>query len=175
MLIKFIFRLPSSEPKRSVSLTPLFQAWILKVAFTSRPPLSKTARSVLLVSSALALSLLSLMGLQTFSAAEVRLSFHPLSIWSLIYLFVCSGLTYTFDGTVMNNIQRAQGLVNNPMPCKPTVDYFAMVETDLRNRIVATVQRLDLELKIFEFLVGEHETALASLNDRKGPNPIVVD
>jgi hypothetical protein len=75
----------------------------------------------------------------------------------------------------VNTIQRAQELVANPMPCKPTVDYFVMVETDLRNRIVATVQRLDLELKIFELLVGEHETALASLNDRKGPNPIVVD
>jgi hypothetical protein len=51
---------------------PLFQAWILKAVFTSRPLPLRTVWPVLLVTSALAPSLLSLTGSQTFSVTEVH-------------------------------------------------------------------------------------------------------
>jgi len=72
-------------------------------------------------------------------------------------------------------IKRAKGVLSDPMIGKPSLEYFKMVETDLCNHALAAVQRLDLELKTFEFLATEHETALASLNDRKAGNIIIAD
>jgi len=72
-------------------------------------------------------------------------------------------------------IECVKGVLSDPMIGKPLLEYFKMVETDLRNRALAAVQRLDLELKTFEFLAAEHETALASLNDRKAGNIIITD
>jgi len=64
-------------------------------------------------------------------------------------------------------IERVKGVLSDPMIGEPSLEYFKMVETDLCNRNLATVQHLDLELKTFEFLAAEHKTALASLNDCK--------
>jgi len=72
-------------------------------------------------------------------------------------------------------IERVKGVLSDPMIGEPSLEYFKMVETDLRNRALAAVQHLDLELKTFEFLATEHETALASLNDRKAGNVIIAD
>jgi len=72
-------------------------------------------------------------------------------------------------------IERVKGVLSDPMIGEPSLEYFKMVETDLRNRTLAAVQRLDLELKTFEFLAAEHKTALASLNDRKAGNVIIAD
>jgi len=71
--------------------------------------------------------------------------------------------------------ERVKGVLSDPMIGEPSLEYFKMVETDLRNRALAAVQHLDLELKTFEFLATEHETALASLNDRKAGNVIIAD
>ena len=49
-------------------------------------------------------------------------------------------------------IERTKGVLSDPMISKPSLEYFKMVETDLCNRALATVQCLDLELKTFEFL-----------------------
>jgi len=72
-------------------------------------------------------------------------------------------------------IERVKGVLSDPMIGEPSLEYFKMVETDLRNRALATVQHLDLELKTFKFLAAEHKTALASLNDRKAGNVIIAD
>jgi len=72
-------------------------------------------------------------------------------------------------------IECTKGVLSNPMVGKPSLEYFKMVETDLRNHTLAAVQHLDLELKTFEFLAAEHEIALASLNDRKAGNIIIAD
>jgi len=72
-------------------------------------------------------------------------------------------------------IEHVKGVLSNPMIGEPSLEYFKMVETDLRNRALATVQCLDLELKTFEFLATEHETALVSLNDHKAGNVIITD
>jgi len=71
--------------------------------------------------------------------------------------------------------ERVKGVLSDPMIGEPSLEYFKMVETDLRNCALAAVQRLDLELKTFEFLAAEHETALVSLNDRKAGNVIIAD
>jgi len=71
--------------------------------------------------------------------------------------------------------ERVKGVLSDPMIGEPSLEYFKMVETDLRNRALAAVQRLDLELKTFEFLAAEHETTLASLNDCKAGNVIIAD
>jgi len=68
-----------------------------------------------------------------------------------------------------------KGVLSDPMIGEPSLEYFKMVETDLHNCTLAAVQHLDLELKTFEFLATEHETALASLNDRKAGNVIIAD
>jgi len=68
-----------------------------------------------------------------------------------------------------------KGVLSDPMIGEPSLEYFKMVETDLRNRALAAVQCLDLELKTFEFLATEHETALVSLNDHKAGNVIITD
>jgi len=72
-------------------------------------------------------------------------------------------------------IQCAEGVLLDPIIGKPLLEYYKMVETDLCNHAITTVQCLDLELKIFEFLVAEHETALTSLNDCKAGNMIIAD
>lgn len=58
----------------------------------------------------------------------------------------------SFDGTIMDTvIQHAKNAaLINPMMGKPTLEYYHMVETYLCNCVIATVQHLDLELKIFE-------------------------
>ena len=71
--------------------------------------------------------------------------------------------------------EHVKGVLSDPMIGEPSLEYFKMVETDLHNRALAAVQRLDLELKTFEFLAAEHETALVSLNDRKAGNIIIAD
>ena len=58
---------------------------------------------------------------------------------------------------------------------KPSLEYYGVVETELHNHALATVQHLDLELKTFKFLVAEHETTLMSLNDHKAGNMIITD
>jgi len=68
-----------------------------------------------------------------------------------------------------------KGVLSDPMIGEPSLEYFKMVETDLCNRALAAVQHLDLELKTFEFLAAEHETALASPNDHKAGNVIIAD
>jgi len=72
-------------------------------------------------------------------------------------------------------IECVKGVLSDPMIGKPLLEYFKMVETDLRNCALAAVQCLDLELKTFEFLAAEHETALASLNGCKAGNIIIAD
>ena len=74
------------------------------------------------------------------------------------------GHTLTFDST----FECAKALLNDhPMIGEPSLDYYNMVETDLRNRAIATVQRLDLELKIFDLLAAKHEIALDLYNEHK--------
>jgi len=72
-------------------------------------------------------------------------------------------------------IECVKGVLSDPIIGEPSLEYFKMVETDLCNHAFATVQCLDLELKTFEFLATEHETALASLNDCKAGNIIITD
>jgi hypothetical protein len=75
----------------------------------------------------------------------------------------------------MNAVQRIQDLVAKPMPVMESVEYFASVEGDLRNRVLASLHRMYIDLKIYDFLLGELDSATASHNDRKGPTPIIAD
>jgi len=68
----------------------------------------------------------------------------------------------TFDSTFK---QVKNLLEDHPMTRKPSLDYYNMVELDLHNRMIATVQCLDLELKIFDLLATEHEIALDLYNE----------
>jgi len=70
----------------------------------------------------------------------------------------------TFDST----FEQAKNLLkDHPMTGKPSLDYYNMVELDLHNPAIATIQRLDLELKIFDLLATEHDIALDLYNKHK--------
>jgi len=64
-----------------------------------------------------------------------------------------------------------KGVLSDPMIGEPSLEYFKRVETDLRNCALAAVQRLDLELKTFEFLalwrhsMTARQATLSSLTD----------
>ena len=64
-------------------------------------------------------------------------------------------------------IQRAKIVLNSPMPGEPSLEYYRTVESELLNRVIACVQRLDLELKFHEILTGEYETASELLKEHK--------
>jgi len=73
------------------------------------------------------------------------------------FIFQCLAHTLSFDGTFMDTIiECARGVLSNPMIGELLLEYYKMVETDLCNRALATVQHLDLELKTFEFTLSPY-------------------
>ena len=64
-------------------------------------------------------------------------------------------------------IQHAKIILNSPMPGEPSLEYYRTVESELLNRVIACVQRLDLELKFHEILTGEYETASKLLKEHE--------
>jgi hypothetical protein len=51
------------------------------------------------------------------------------------------------------------------MPGEPTLEYYRTAEMDLRNRVITSIQRLDLELKLYDVLHVEYETIADLLKD----------
>lgn len=47
------------------------------------------------------------------------------------------------------------------------MEYYRLVEQDLLNRLIACIQRMDLELKFYEILSIEYETASELLKDHE--------
>lgn len=56
------------------------------------------------------------------------------------FIFQHLGHTFSFDGNIMDTIQHAQDVLNNPMIGKLMLEYYEMVETELCNHVIATVQ-----------------------------------
>ena len=96
----------------------------------------------------------------------IKLEFYSKNGISLVL-----GHSLEFD----NTFERIKTILDDPMIGEPSLDYYKLVETNLHNRALATVQRLDMELKIFEHLAVEYEFALESLNDHKASDACDVD
>ncbi|EDQ98944.1 uncharacterized protein LACBIDRAFT_318469 [Laccaria bicolor S238N-H82] len=58
-----------------------------------------------------------------------------------------------------------KAILDSPMPGKPTLEYYHSAEMDLRNHVITSIQRLDLELKLYEVLHAEYETIADLLKD----------
>jgi len=72
-------------------------------------------------------------------------------------------------------IECAKGVLSDPMISELSLEYYKMVETDLCNHTLTTVQHLDLELKTFKFIVAERKMTFTCLNDCKAGNVIITD
>ncbi|EDR06252.1 uncharacterized protein LACBIDRAFT_328901 [Laccaria bicolor S238N-H82] len=57
--------------------------------------------------------------------------------------------------------------VTNRMPAYPTLAYFKQQEVDLRERVLLSMQCLDLELRLRDVLVADYEIALAQIAERE--------
>ncbi|EDQ98051.1 uncharacterized protein LACBIDRAFT_336315 [Laccaria bicolor S238N-H82] len=64
-------------------------------------------------------------------------------------------------------LARAHAAVTNRMPAYPTLAYFKQQEVDLRERVLLSMQRLDLELRLRDVLVADYEIALAQIAERE--------
>ena len=64
-------------------------------------------------------------------------------------------------------VQRAKTVLNSPMPGEPSLEYYRHVEHELLNRLIVSIQRLNLELKFFDLLTAEYETASGLLQDHE--------
>ncbi|KIK03465.1 hypothetical protein K443DRAFT_5401 [Laccaria amethystina LaAM-08-1] len=61
---------------------------------------------------------------------------------------------------------RAHAVVTKRMPGEPTLGYFKQQEVDLRERVLLSMQRLELELRLRDILVADYEIALAQIAER---------
>ncbi|EDR05134.1 uncharacterized protein LACBIDRAFT_303494 [Laccaria bicolor S238N-H82] len=64
-------------------------------------------------------------------------------------------------------LARAHAAVTNHMPAYPTLAYFKQQEVDLCERVLLSMQRLDLELRLHDVLVADYEIALAQIAERE--------
>ncbi|EDR13529.1 uncharacterized protein LACBIDRAFT_322521 [Laccaria bicolor S238N-H82] len=64
-------------------------------------------------------------------------------------------------------LARAHAAVTNRMPAYPTLAYFKQQEVDLHERVLLSMQRLDLELCLRDVLVADYEIALAQIAERE--------
>ena len=58
--------------------------------------------------------------------------------------------------------------VTNRMPALPTVAYYKQEEAHLHERILLTMQRLELELRLCDILVTDFEAVSLKLAELKG-------
>jgi hypothetical protein len=63
-------------------------------------------------------------------------------------------------------LARAHAAVTKRMPGEPTLGYFKQQEVDLRERVLLSMQRLELELRLRDILVADYEIALAQIAER---------
>lgn len=90
------------------------------------------------------------------------------SEFSSINPSLCLAVTPFVDSSSRDSvIQRAKIVLDNPIPGEPSLEYYRAVETDLCNRLLGCIQRLDLELKLHEILSAEHETALELVKEHE--------
>ena len=64
-------------------------------------------------------------------------------------------------------LARAHTILANRLPAKPGITYYKQQEIDIRERILLSTQRLDLELRLRDILVADYEYVLAQIADRE--------
>ena len=64
-------------------------------------------------------------------------------------------------------LARAHAALANRMPATLGITFYKQQEVDLRERILLSTQRLDLELRLRDILVTDYEYALAQIADRE--------
>ncbi|EDQ98992.1 uncharacterized protein LACBIDRAFT_335458 [Laccaria bicolor S238N-H82] len=76
------------------------------------------------------------------------------------------GHSLSLDSSIKDFIiARTKAVLDSPMPGEPTLEYYRTAEMDLRNRVITSIQRLDLELKLYDVLHAEYETIADLLKD----------
>jgi hypothetical protein len=60
-------------------------------------------------------------------------------------------------------LARAHAAVTNRMPTLPTVAYYKQEQAHLHERILLSMQRLELELRLRDILVADFEVVIAKL------------
>jgi len=65
-------------------------------------------------------------------------------------------------------LARAHAAIIKSIEGKPTVASYEQQEVDLCDRIFASTQRLELELRLHDILLAEYEHTLAAVADLKG-------
>jgi len=65
-------------------------------------------------------------------------------------------------------LARVHGAVTNRMPALPTFAYYKQEEAHLHERILLSMQRLKLELRLHDILVTDFEAISLKLAELKG-------
>ncbi|EDR02148.1 uncharacterized protein LACBIDRAFT_332718 [Laccaria bicolor S238N-H82] len=103
---------------------------------------------------------------QVASSSNKQARIDPLSATDLADLQRRCGHSLSLDSSIKDFItQRTRVVLDKPMPGEPTLDYYRTTELDLRNRVITVLQRMDLELKLFEVVNAEYETVADLLKD----------